>query len=59
MSFVAPTYGAGKQEVGKIYLNRQYVLNFVVYLVLLLPITLLRPVYKAFNIDERVANLAI
>lgn len=59
MSFIAPTYGAGNQEVGKIYLNRQYLLNLVVYLVLLLPITFLRPVYKAFNIDERVADLAI
>ena len=59
MSFIAPAFGAGNQKVGRIYLNRQYLLNMIVIVVLLLPLIFLRPVYKAFNIDERVADLAI
>ena len=44
-TFVAPAHGVGDNQLARMYLHRQWVLNACVYSVTLLPILLIKPIY--------------
>ena len=44
-SFVAPAHGVGDNRLARMYLHRQWVLNTCIYMVTLIPVLFLKPIY--------------
>ena len=48
-TFVAPAHGVGDFKLARMYLHRQYLLNCLVYLVAVIPVFFMIPIYKAIG----------
>jgi len=51
-------YGAGEFRQSRVYLNRQYFLNCIVFSIVLVPMLFIRRIYRAIGQEDEMANLA-
>jgi len=58
-TLIAQAHGAGDVRFCRVLLNRQYFLNSLVYLVLIIPVFFLNDIYSAIGQDEHVAAYAV
>ena len=48
-SFVSPAHGKGDHKLARMYLHRQMLLNCFVYMVAIIPILFIKPIYLAIG----------
>merc|ERR1712060_717271 len=55
---IAQAHGAGETRFCRVLLNRQYFLNFLVYLVIIIPVFFINDIFAAIGQDPEVAAYA-
>ena len=57
-TLIAPSFGEKNNRMCRVYLNRQYYLNSLIFLAIVFPLLFIRQIYNLIGQDSAVADLA-